>query len=425
MRKNLVVHALLALAVIAAPAFTQSKETPPGSTTPPGGGGTTSPGGGGTVGTGSSRTPTQPTPTFPSQQQNQTGVTSPMDIQRPMYLSGKVVVDDGLPPPDPVTMLLVCNGRERPQGYTDSKGRFSISLGTNNAILADASIGSADEAMSGIPGRSNRGTTGPQIGVSERDLMGCELRANLPGYYSDSVNLSGRRMFDNPDVGSIILHRLANVQGFTYSLTTANAPKDARKAYEKGLSQLKKQKYAEAEVQLRKAVDAYPKYAVAWYQLGLACEAEKRPDEAMKAYQGALAADDKYVNPLLRLMAFEVNRQDWQSLLETSNTVIRLNPVNFPEAWFYNSVANLQTQRLDAAEKSAREVLKLDRDHRIPKINHVLGLILAQKQDYQGAAEYIRSYLTAAPNASDADFVRKQLSQIEQLAGARVPQPPQ
>ena len=70
-------------------------------------------------------------------------------------------------------------------------------------------------------------------------MAGCELRASLAGFRSDVVNLSGRRMFDNPDVGTIILHRQANVEGTTISRTTLEAPKDARKAYDKAREALR------------------------------------------------------------------------------------------------------------------------------------------------------------------------------------------
>jgi regulator of sirC expression with transglutaminase-like and TPR domain len=45
----------------------------------------------------------------------------------------------------------------------------------------------------------------------------------------------------------------------------------------------------------------------------------------------------------------------------------------------------------------------------------LLGVILAQKQDYSGAAEQFKAYLVAAPQASDAATVRGQLSQLEKM----------
>ena len=39
---------------------------------------------------------------------------------------------------------------------------------------------------------------------------------------------------DSPDVGTIFLHRLGNVEGRIVSAISLAAPKDARKAFEKG-----------------------------------------------------------------------------------------------------------------------------------------------------------------------------------------------
>src|SRR5438270_5395168 len=84
-------------------------------------------------------TPTNPNTRLPSTNPNQTQF--PDTVQRPLYVSGKVTLDDGTPPPESVVMQIVCNASPRSIGYTDSKGRFSIDLGNrnNSAIFADAS----------------------------------------------------------------------------------------------------------------------------------------------------------------------------------------------------------------------------------------------------------------------------------------------
>jgi tetratricopeptide (TPR) repeat protein len=249
--------------------------------------------------------------------------------------------------------------------------------------------------------------------------MNCDLRASLPGFRSDLVSLAGRRMMDNPDVGTIILHRLGNVEGTTISATSLQAPKDAKKAFEKGTDALKKKKFEEAQKQLEKAVELYPKYATAWFELGMLYQQRKQVDLAKKAYAQALAADAKFVKPYLQLTQFSVQEQKWQEVADTTSRVIKLNPFDFPFAYFYNSAANFNLRNFDAAEKSAREALKLDTQHRIPKIEHLLGIILANKQDYTGAAEHMKSYLQQVPEASDVDLVKKQLAEIERLLGAR------
>jgi tetratricopeptide (TPR) repeat protein len=344
------------------------------------------------------------------------------EMQRPIFLSGKVVLEDGTPPPDSVTIERVCNGIARPEAYTDSKGRFSFQLGQNMGVMQDACVSSADNTGfgGGFPGQQQQqrgGFGGQSRGISERDLMGCELRAALPGYRSEIVNLSGRRMFDNPDVGTIILRRLGNVEGTTISMTSLQAPKDAKKAFEKAKDALKKKKADQAQKEFEKAVQLYPKYAVAWFELGMLAEGRNDVEGARKAYAEALSADGKYVSPYLQMALLSAKENKWQEVVETTDRVIKLNPVEFPQVYFYNSVANYNLRKMDAAERSAREAVKLDTSHRMPKAEHILAVILAEKQDYSGAAESLRNYLKFAPAANDAPKVREQLAEIEKLTG--------
>ena len=60
------------------------------------------------------------------------------------------------------------------------------------------------------------------------------------GYRSDVISLAGRRNLDDPNVGTIMLHSMVHFEGLTTSATSALAPKEARKAFEKGLDAKKK-----------------------------------------------------------------------------------------------------------------------------------------------------------------------------------------
>ncbi len=372
-------------------------------------------------------TPTNPTTRQPSSFPTQNQQT-PELMQRPVYVSGKVTLDDGTPPPESVVMQLVCNASPRSVGYTDSKGRFSIDLGdrNNSAVFADASQSGSGGFDGGGLGRSSSLGQSQSLGrgSSERSFLGCDLAASLPGFRSDTVNLGNRRSLDNPEVGTLILHRLGNVQGLTISATSALAPKDAKKAFEKGFNENKKSKWENAEKELSKAVDMYPKYAAAWYQLGVAQQAQQNLQGARKSYAQALAADSKFVSPYQQLALIAAHDSDWKEVAAQTDHLLKLNPVDFPQAWFYNALANYHLQNWDAAEKSARQGLDSDTAHRIPKLDHLLGVVLAQKRDYPGAAQYMRSYLTRNPAAGDAEAVKKQLAEIEIVTGAQAVQKP-
>ena len=346
-----------------------------------------SPGGAGGI-------PTNPNPNVPTQPgvgtqpgNNQGNFPTPYTVQRPLILMGKVVMEDGTAPPDSVTIQLVCSGAPRSVGFTDTKGGFSVDLSNrmNNAALMDASQpvnggGFGGPFGGGSMGGGRMNSPNASNGLGERDLMSCDLQAALAGFRSEQVHLGTRRSLDNPDVGTILLHRIAGVEGLTISATSAFAPKDAKKAFDKARDAARKQKWDEAEKDFQKALDIYPKYAAAWYQLGLVQQEKKNEDAARKSYAQALAADSKFVSPYQELAMLAAREQKWQ-------------------------------------EVSAREGISHDAAHHYATMNHVLGAILAHKKDYAGAAEQLRDYIHFAPNATDIDQVKQQLSEVEKVLG--------
>lgn len=396
-----------------------AQDAPPPAPPPSTGGG-----GGGTTAPPSSGGNTRQ-PGIPQQQQNDPfgrDRQGTFDRQMPVFLSGRVMVDDGTPAPPQTVIERVCNGGQpRPEGYTDSKGRFSIQLGANMGMLADASVSNADDSF-GSPGRSGPAVGPPGTrGFSERDLMGCEIRASYPGYRSQVVTLSGRRVLDNPDVGTIIMKRLGNVEGLMTSMTSMEAPKEAKKAYEKGIGLIKKGKRDEAMREVAKSVELYPRYAAAWFDLGRMHEQGQNDAEARKAYEAAVKADARFVPPYLQLAGLAVREQKWQEAADTSDRVLRLNPFDYPSVYLYSAVANYNLQKMDVAEKAAREGIKQDEQHRTPKLLHILGVILAQREDYSSAADQMKAYLKFAPNARDASMVQNQLAEIEKMAANNQP----
>jgi tetratricopeptide (TPR) repeat protein len=391
-----------------------------GTTTPPttGTGGTTgstgSTGGGAT--TGRTTTPsTIPTTTSP------TNTPAAVSIPQPIFVSGRVMMEDGIAPPDPVVIETVCNGSTHGEGYTDVKGYFAIELGARNAVIQDASEFSSFSRMNAT-GMGGSGTTSGPLGSSqsaERKYMGCDLQARLAGYRSQTVQLAGRRPMDDPNVGTILLHRNGPAEeGKTVSTVSLAAPKDAKKAYEKGLDAIKKKKFDDAQKSFEKAVEAYPKYATAWYKLGMLQAGQGKMDMARSYFDKALECDPKFVKPYLQISILELQASRWRSLADVTDKLVKLDPFDYPQAFFFNSVANFNLQNFAAAEKSALAAERLDTRHALPKVSHILGLILALRKDYVGAAERFKAYLKFAPAAEDAAKVRSQLAEMEKITAA-------
>src|SRR5580693_9808112 len=61
------------------------------------------------------------------------------NTSRPIYISGKVVIEDGSAVSPNITIERVCGGISKTVAYTDSNGRFSFQWGDRNMMLTDAS----------------------------------------------------------------------------------------------------------------------------------------------------------------------------------------------------------------------------------------------------------------------------------------------
>ena len=170
----------------------------------------------------------------------------------------------------------------------------------------------------------------------------CEIRARLPGFRSESISLAGRRVLDNPDVGVIVLYPIAKIPGLTASATSSQAPKDSRKAFEKGLNAVKKNKPDEAEMEFRKAVQIYPKHAEAWLELGKVLEQKEHYPEAREAYAGAWRRIRNIVYPYQQLYQMALREQNWKDLAEKPISCCAWTPSSFPPPIISNALAHLQ-----------------------------------------------------------------------------------
>jgi tetratricopeptide (TPR) repeat protein len=204
--------------------------------------------------------------------------------------------------------------------------------------------------------------------------------------------------------------------GTTVSATSLNAPKDAKKAYEKGHHAVEKNKASEAQQDLEKAVQIYPQYAAAWLDLGWLYTQQQNFDKARDAFTHAETADQHFVPAYVGLASIAVRESKWQEAANWSSRATEMDGVDFPAAFYYNSLANYRLGNLDQAEKSARKAEMLGAENSFPQVSLILGMILADRGDYADAAEQFRSYLKAAPNASNADAVRQQLANVQKEA---------
>ena len=331
------------------------------------------------------------------------------DTTRPLFISGKVMLQGGGILPEPVPIERVCNGTVRREGYADIRGQFEFQLGLN-LTFQDAS----ENDTRITPNAQSR--TSSTNGQRALDLNGCELRAVLAGYQSSSVILrtNGGEVWQY-EVGTIFLKRIGNAPGTTISVTSMAAPKDAMRAYEKA-QKVREEKPAEAEKDLNKAVKIYPQFAAAWTLLGDIHRELREFDAARTDYAQAIAADPQFVNPSYGLTMIAAQEKKWDDASRLSDQVIKLNAAAYPIAYFINAAANYNLQKFEAAEESAKKFKALDTQHSHPDVCLLLSYLYSGKQDYAAAAREIRDYLAIAPNSPEAESLKKDAQRFEDLS---------
>ena len=117
--------------------------------------------------------------------------------------------------------------------------------------------------------------------------------------------------------------------------------------------------------------------------------------------------------------------QKWDDVADITDRILKLNRFDFPRAFFLNAWAKLNQKKLDEAEKSAAELIELDTRHQLPRVEQLMGVILAQKRDFQNAAVHMRRFIELAPDAPETETARKQLAQLEKTLAANGSQTPE
>jgi tetratricopeptide (TPR) repeat protein len=307
---------------------------------------------------------------------------------------GKVVVASGQLPWDPIPVVVTCGDVTRYNTQTDSKGGFQIQA--------------APRASEVSPAKSDPKLQDPA------QLIGCNVHAVLGGFQSSTVTIANRSIVDSMDIGTITLQRDEKTPGAVVSSTTAGAPKDALKEFDKARSDFNNHHLDSAERELEKAVHIYPQFAEAWYQLGKLQEVQK-PQDAWDSYSKAAAADPQFSPPYEHLAAVAGQQKKWKEVVDATDRGLQLNPAGTPQLWYFSAVGNFNLGHKDIAEKDAKTSLAMDPSHVAPNTEQLLAVILAARGDYQGALNHLRNCLTYTPPGPNADLMKQQVAQLGKL----------
>jgi Tfp pilus assembly protein PilF len=307
-------------------------------------------------------------------------IQSTMADVYPVILHGKVMMEDGSPPPVTVAIERICsdNYGSMPGVLTDKKGEYIW-----------------------------------RINIDPLETRNCVLRATHEGYTSSEVEVSGvDTTHTTLDMPPIVIHTAA-ADPYTLNFSETGIPGRARGDWKAAIKALDAKNLPEGGSHLEAVVAAAPKAEQAWHALGVVDERINKPAEARAAYEHAIEADPKVLRPYVTLTRLCIKTKEWACAAKTADALIKVDSKHsYPEIYLHQAVARYELKDLSGALESVQEAMRLDPKDTRPRAEYVLGRILEAKGDVAGAKEHMAKYLQLEPAPVDVDLVRGHIDHL-------------
>jgi len=343
------------------------------------------------------------------------GRTPSTSSQRPRFISGQVLTQNGQKIRDSVLVKLACGMRPMQAVRADLDGHFlfTFGLGTQGNMDFSAADSSPLSATSGV-GLSPAAGAGRVLGNGGMDssglnLLGCDIQVSASGYEPVMRTITQIETIGTLEVGLFILRPIAADEAAGISVSSLMAPSGARREFEKAMKDVQQNHRDSAAQHLEKAVSLYDKFALAWYELGR-IYAVNDSSKARRAFEKSIEADARFPDPCVSLAGLMLDAHDNAGAIQTAVHALEIQPRN-GLAHFIQAAANFNLDRLEEAEKSAR--LAEESTHGdLPQLHALLASILLKKEDYRNAMLEMQAYLKEAPQGSLAPQMQRNLERL-------------
>lgn len=202
---------------------------------------------------------------------------------------GQIVADDGMPLPDSARVELRCGQEAVATATVSHNGRFQLEQ--------------------------------PSLQES------CDLAVAAIGYRRTVISTGS--LPADPRIPGVVLHRLGKSHGESISASHLAAPPEAVRYFHAAIRKIRQESsggYSDALKDLRAAVEAYPDYAQAWFEIGRLLLAHGDATSARDALREALRADPWFVSPYEPLILLLESAGDSEAAANVCQGLRKINP---------------------------------------------------------------------------------------------------
>jgi tetratricopeptide (TPR) repeat protein len=195
------------------------------------------------------------------------------------------------------------------------------------------------------------------------------------------------------------------------ALSDAQAPKEARREYEKAEKALAARKLGEAREHLAKAVEQYPCYARAQTDLGMVYSTQKDYAKSEAALRKSLTCDPGYVDAYVDLGQLLNAEKRFGEALPVLEQGARLSPASW-QFYFEMGIAQYGLKHYSAAESEYVKAQSLN-SNPPAELDVKLADVYLKEGAYDKAYAKMQEYLKAEPQGRFAPHVREIMKQMQ------------
>lgn len=204
----------------------------------------------------------------------------------------------------------------------------------------------------------------------------------------------------------------------TGTLFAQEIPAEAKKAYERGVSELDNNRPVQGMELLLQAVKIFPDYYLALERLGREYVALQKFDFARAAFLKTVSVNDRSFNGWYGLSYAAYALKDTKIGVPAALKAVELDSSSV-DAYLMLGLANRQAKIFSESEKAFQQAKKLANGQNADVFWNLALLYANDMKRYKDAADELESYLKVSTDDSKKESVKKLIADFRQKAAAK------
>lgn len=229
--------------------------------------------------------------------------------------------------------------------------------------------------------------------------------------YREPVNMRDGPDQFNISVNLTLADRFGHVNAGTPALSDAQAPKDARRDYERAEKAIVSRKYGDARKHLQAAIDQYRCYARAQTQLGLVMSQQKNYKDAEAAFRKSVSCDAGYLDAYLELGQLLTAEKRFDEAVPVLEQGSRQAPAYW-RFYYLSGEAQYGLKHYDLAEQHFSKAKSLI-SAPPAELDAKLADVYLKENSFQKAYASMQDYLKTEPDGRLAPRIKTIMKQME------------